>query len=673
MKGSGAGRRWAVAALLLVCAVAVAFWQRQALARLAVIGFVEAFAHERLAFDEAQIGSSRAVFRGLRVTSFRGEPVATVAQLDISYDVRDLLPGGRRMFGLKTVEADSPQVTIIRRPDGSFNVPIPNLNGAQTHGGAPLIVTARVRDGSLEVVDESPYALPQSRSLYAENVSADADISAAAHSTYRVTLDYGERPDELYPVGGSGAIDTVRGDDDQHWVAARLPIAGAVNFVVNAPSLRLHSGMLQNVDARYFAIGGTSHLAASAALRDGSISVAGLAKPIVGVAGPIDAYDDGILTPGLTASLAGIPAAIAGGIYDLSSPRLRVTVAGNADLAQLRGVFLQAQRLPMRGALGFSLLVEGDAKQPLMWIALHSPHATYAGTTLQNLDGVVAFDGHAADVIRFDGSYGRVKLVARGTLASFDSAHCVRSAQDDTVVGSFDSAHCVRSAQDDTVVGSFDSAHCVRSAQDDTVVGSFDSAHCVRSAQDDTVVGSFDSAHCVRSAQDDTVAGSFDSAHCVRSAQDDTVVGSFDSAHCVRSAQDDMPIAMLVSAEAPAGGAPYASALLPQVPLHATVLATANDPRAFAMRGALWGAGGSQALDAIFNVDARGDGSIGPLVARSGRGSLYARIALDRTHRSSVGLVTARDLPLPSAKGALSATLAGGRARAASPSGEARA
>ena len=77
------------------------------------------------------------------------------------------------------------------------------------------------------------------------------------------------------------------------------------------------------------------------------------------------------------------------------------------------------------------------------------------------------------------------------------------------------------------------------------------------------------------------------------------------------------------------------------------------------MRGALWGAGGTQALDAIFNVDERGSGTIGPLYARSGRGSLYARIALDHVSAHSIGLMEARDFPVPSAKGALSATLVG--------------
>ncbi len=545
MKRSRTSRRWTAVAALLLCAVAVAFWQRQALARLAIVAGVKIFAHERLSFASSQITLDHALFGGVRVRSLRDEPVADIARLELSYDLRDLLPGGHRLYGLKAVEVDSPHVTIVRRPDGTFNVPIPQLSNAPARGGTPLIVRARVRDGSIEVVDESPYALPDNRRLYAQRLEANADISIAGRSTYDVRLKYGDRAGRLYPVAGRGAIDLAHGYDDQRWMAARLPIAGAVNFAANSPSLRLHSGILQEVDARYFATGdaeGSAHLAASARLRDCSITLAGLSKPVTRVRGPVDVYDSGLLTPGLQASLVGVPVAITGGLSGLTSPRLRVAVRGRANLAQLKTAFAQAQRFPVQGPIKFSLLVEGEAKQPLIWIALRSPQTTYAGTTLQNLDGVVAFDGREADIVRFGGAYGRVALDARGRVA-MQAQHGA--------------------------------------------------------------------------------------------------------------------IAMLLRAQSPAGGTPYVNALLPQIPLHASVLATADDPKAIAMRGALWGAGGTQALDAIFNVDERGSGTIGPLYARSGRGSLYARIALDHVSARSIGLMEARDFPVPAAKGALSATLVG--------------
>jgi autotransporter translocation and assembly factor TamB len=545
-------RRWrgrAAVAGLLLCAAVLAFWQRQALAQLAIVGGVEAFTHERLSFTRAQIGLSHALLQGVRITSFRNEPVADIAQLDVTYDLRDIFPGGRRLFGLKTVDVESPHVTIIRRSDGTYNLPIPGTSNARARAGTPLIVRARIRGGSIEVVDQSAYALPGKRRLYAEDVEVDAGISTQGRSTYTVTLDYGERANRLYAVKGRGVVDLAHGYDDQHWSAAQLPIAGAVNFAVNSASLRLRSGVLQDVDARYFEMSGASaaHLVASAFLRGCNLTVAGLSKPVTGVRGPIDVYDDGILTPGLQARLAGVPAVITGGMYGLDKPQLRVGVRGSADLAQLQGVFAGAQRLPVHGPIGFSLLIEGSARQPLTWIALRSPTTTYAGTRLRSLNGVVAFDGREADIVRFGAAYGRASLNARGRITLKQQHNAVE---------------------------------------------------------------------------------------------------------------------VLAQAHSPAGGTPYISALLPQTPLRATVLATADDPKAIAARGVLWGDGGSQALDAIFKVDAHGNGTIGPLYARSGRGSLYARVTLDNVHGQSLGLAEARGFPLPAAKGTLNATLFGSRTAA---------
>ncbi|MBV9333694.1 MAG: translocation/assembly module TamB domain-containing protein [Candidatus Eremiobacteraeota bacterium] len=413
MTRTQAGRWWAAAAIVLLSLALLSFWQRQAVAQMALIEAARTFAHVNLSFRSARFGASHATLENVSVTSQRNEPIAEIARVEVAYNLRDLFPGAARLYGLKALDVESPHVTIVRRPDGTFNLPIPNLSENPSRGGPPLILTARVRNGSLDVVNQSRLALPGERQLRAMNLRADATISTADRSTYRVMFAYGERPDRLYPVFGAGTIDLGRGYNDQHWTAAQLPVAAAVDFAVDSPSLQLQSGMLERVDAQYF--GG--HLAASAALRDGRIAIAGLSQPIAGVRGPLDVYDDGILTPGLRANLGRIPASISGGVYNLRNPRLRLAVRGSGDLAQLRGMFAQGERLAVRGPVTFGLLVEGDTKSPLAWISLRSPQATYAGTTLARLSGVLAFAGHDLDVMRFDGAYGAIRLRARGHLA----------------------------------------------------------------------------------------------------------------------------------------------------------------------------------------------------------------------------------------------------------------
>ena len=120
---------------------------------------------------------------------------------------------------------------------------------------------------------------------------------------------------------------------------------------------------------------------------------------------------------------------------------------------------------------------------------------------------------------------------------------------------------------------------------------------------------------------------------------------------------------MLVGASAPPGAAPYAAAFLPGMALGANVLATADDPRAIAARGVLWGSGATQRLDALFDVDANGAGSVGPLELRGKSGSLYARVALGGPKGGTFGVVDAHDFAIAPMHARIGAQLFGERTR----------
>jgi TamB, inner membrane protein subunit of TAM complex len=543
---------WYVAAAIVVLA-ALAFWQWPTLVRLAITTVVASAGRVRLSFETMTLTINRAVFQNVGVTSLGGEPIATVARLTVTYDLHDLLSGSGRLYGLESVVADSPHLIVVRRRDGTYNVPIPKLP-AKTTAKQALTLRASVRDGSIEIVNESANAPPNQRHLYARSVEVDADISSLARSTYNVGLGFGERIDRLYPVRGRGEIDLMGGYINQQWTARALPIAGVVNFVVDSPSIRLDAGTLRDVDARYFALpdpdagGMHPHLATSARLDGGRLSIAGLATPVDNLHGPVDINDDGLMTSALVASVAGIPAQVSGGIYDLKEPHLRIAVRGAGDLAQLRSAFVQARRLPMRGPLHFGLLIEGRATKPLTWIDLRSTGITYASASLERLDGLAAFDGRGADVIAFRGAYRGVAASVRGHIGL---------------------------------------------------------------------------------------------------------------------AKQTNAIELILGVHAPSGAIPYAGALLGQMPLDGLALATADDPKAIAVRGIITGTGAAARLDGIFNVDERGNGAIGPLYLRQPNGSLYVRIALDRSHALAVGLARVRNLSVPSANVSVDATVFGGEAKSA--------
>src|SRR5579871_1388862 len=114
MKRTRAGRWWAATVVALFCLALLAVWQRQAIARMALVAAARTMLHVNLSFGESRFGASHATLENVRVTSVRGEPIAEIARVDVAYDMRDLFPGSRRLYGLKALDVESPHVTIVR-------------------------------------------------------------------------------------------------------------------------------------------------------------------------------------------------------------------------------------------------------------------------------------------------------------------------------------------------------------------------------------------------------------------------------------------------------------------------------------------------------------------------------------------------------------------------------
>ncbi|MGB8265964.1 MAG: hypothetical protein WCE44_06560, partial [Candidatus Velthaea sp.] len=58
-------------------------------------------------FGDYQLGREQAVFSGVRVTR-AGEPFLNAARVDVSYRLRDFLPGGAHRYGLAAVVVARP-------------------------------------------------------------------------------------------------------------------------------------------------------------------------------------------------------------------------------------------------------------------------------------------------------------------------------------------------------------------------------------------------------------------------------------------------------------------------------------------------------------------------------------------------------------------------------------
>jgi len=183
-------RIFAAGAAAVLVITAVVIWQFPALARI-IAGVIASNAlHANVSFERVILTRQSAELDGARVLSTQGEPIATVDRVAIVYGLRDLLPGSKRLFGLRSVTVYSPSLTLVRHRDGSYNVPIPQLPAPSGRQGTPLVAAVRVVDGSISVVDERRPAAPNSR-LYATNIKVDADVSTIARSIYGVTFGYG--------------------------------------------------------------------------------------------------------------------------------------------------------------------------------------------------------------------------------------------------------------------------------------------------------------------------------------------------------------------------------------------------------------------------------------------------------------------------------------------------
>lgn len=519
-----------VALAIVVVVLAVAASQFQSLARFAVTSAASRFAHVNLTFASSHFTLHGADLRGVRMTSGKGAPIGTIARVQVAYDLSALL-SGKRLYGLRALTVERPHITIVRYRNGTFNVPIPKLPARKAAKGAPLIAKLRLVDGSVTVDDRSPNGAPSGH-LFVEQANASADIDTQARSQYVASLDYGELRNTLYPIRGHGVIDRPKGIDDQRWRAPYVPIAGALDFAMNAAAMRVTSGALHDVDARVFGVpqrnGIRGHLAATAVLEATNVAIAGLAKPVSGVHGRIDVSEQGLLTQRLVASVAGVPVILSGGIIDPFHPRVRMTARGSADLAQLRTIVPQAARLPVSGLVSFAVLAEGNARQPLTWISIRSPRIDYHATIVTGTRGLVAFNGREADVVDFVSHYGSIALDARG--------------------------------------------------------------------------------------------------------------------HAGLRAGPGA-IAMLVGVHVPPGAAPYENAVLPHMNLQGFAVATARNPRAIDLRGVLAGTSPSQSLHGTFAVASNGVGTIGPIYAGTGRGTLLAQLAIDHPRGAMRGFIDANDYP----------------------------
>jgi hypothetical protein len=342
-----------------------------------------------------------------------------VGSFTLRYALRDLLPGGSRMFGLVGFDVRDAHIVVIRHHDGTLNVPLPKQQVAGKPSSTPYIFTGRVRNASVDVYDLAQGTGP-AHHLILRDVFADLDVATNARTRYRAGLDYVE-DGRTFPLSGNGDVSVADGAGLQHWSVSRVPIARLVNTALNTPALRLRTGWLRDVDARIASVpagdGALAEYASATARLDGAqIALAGLSKPVRGLNGRVAVYGDGLLFENLKATLAGLPIHVGGGIFGLSSPRAHITISGRGDARSIRTALTQTAGLQVSGPLQLDVAVEGAATKPLVLIGVRSPRIAYGAYAFDHTNGLMAFDGHEVDVVDLRARYGSIGISSHGRL-----------------------------------------------------------------------------------------------------------------------------------------------------------------------------------------------------------------------------------------------------------------
>ncbi|GAC1441199.1 MAG: hypothetical protein NVSMB59_00760 [Vulcanimicrobiaceae bacterium] len=422
------GRRTFLTALVAIVAIAclVVGFARPVLRAIVAAG-IDVVTGDRVTFTDLDLRRDGASARNVTVAR-AGAQVFAAARVDVRYDLRDLLPGARRRYGLERVVLLSPRITLTRRADGSFEVapfamgPAPAGRGrTATLPGVPLRFAGIVHDGTI-VVDDRFRVLPESRRIALAHLDGTLAYDDAGLTAYRLHGDTSADGSGRITLGGR--IDLQRGYAQHRLQARALDVVPVVNYFINTPDARFERGTARDVDVRAYGFAAGSaralryHVVGSFVLARGSMRVPGLVPNATELGGRVDVYDGGFAAPRLTARLGGLGARLAGGLYDWTDLKFRLGIAfPDASLARIRSLFAFSRDLPIRGGVRLATLLEGPVGSPLVATHVEAPALSYAGFPLEAAVGRAIYYNGAVDVVGATARYGGLDLRADGAVA----------------------------------------------------------------------------------------------------------------------------------------------------------------------------------------------------------------------------------------------------------------
>jgi len=407
---------FAIAAIAAVvfALLAVAFFQP---AVKGVVGFAGRMAGYNLSYSDVSNREGWLTFEHPDVSSRSGEPVLTAERLALRYNLRDLF-GSPHPYGISAVVVQRPKLTVIHHPDGTYNIALPqNTSRAPSKPMALPQIHVHVENGSIGLIDDTRI-FAHSRRMALQKIAVDANLDPRRRSTFTLACTLLEEGGQ-FPLSGRGTLDQTRGYEYSRITARSIGLAPLMDYALNSRSLHVANGVLNRVDARFYGLPDRSgamqrHISVTANLDHFQPYLNGLAKPLRAGRGALRVFDDGIAIPKVDGSIAGVPVRIAGAVYDLAQPTLRLGITGTGELRRLLTLNDVAKNLPLDGPVAFRLLVEGHATSPATLAAFTSPGVVYAGFPIDGPHGLVALSGPDTTLVRSRFAYAGIDVAARG-------------------------------------------------------------------------------------------------------------------------------------------------------------------------------------------------------------------------------------------------------------------
>ena len=364
-----------------------------ALALAALAAYAGASSPWRITYARLQFSGNALVARNVNVTN-GGVPLLRASRIAIGYSLRDLLPGSRHRYGLRSIEVDGATITLTRQADGSYSLPLhgggpaPPPSPTQLPNRVPIAFTFRVRDSAIAL--RSPAAFdPQARAIDIRGITADGVVDTAAVTKYAVGGAFAQS--HPLPFTVKGRIDVARGYAMHHIAAAGIPLRPITDFFVNTRAFGINAGAARNVDLRVYELGSSGyHLSGHASIEDANIHVVGLSAPVEHLTGEVQYLDDDVFFTHLRGEAGGLPLDATGSVYDFADPKFTIGLSSRGNLSSLRRLFAFARNQDIAGPVDIGVSIGGPIASPVI---------------LFRVDGSAEYRGIAFDELHARGAY----------------------------------------------------------------------------------------------------------------------------------------------------------------------------------------------------------------------------------------------------------------------------